>query len=107
MVKPGTTITCRVSYKPNGIKLYEEEQVDLRVEDGQSEYLNVSGTAVETKCETQPAQLNFGSLADSESVDMFLSINNVHAKSSAIFMIDPDTVPSCIKISKLKGKIYP
>ena len=34
MVKPGTSLTCKVSYKPNGIKLYEEEQVDLRVEDG-------------------------------------------------------------------------
>ena len=62
---------------------------------------------METKCETTPSHINFGALAVSESVDMFLNINNVHPKSSAIFMIDPESVPSCLKISKLRGKIYP
>ena len=38
---------------------------------------------------------------------MYLNIHNVHQKSSAIFMIDPDSIDPSMKISKLKGKIYP
>ena len=54
IVKPGTSLPVRIFFKPNGIKLYEEEVVDLRVEDGNNEYLSVTGTAVETKCEITP-----------------------------------------------------
>jgi hypothetical protein len=107
IVKPGTSLPVRVFFKPNGIKSLEDEILDLRVEDGNPEYLSVTGTTVETKCEITPNQLNFGAMAVGEEIEHVLTIHNVHAKNSAIFMIDPETVDPCLNINKFRGKIYP
>ena len=106
IVKPDSRMAVKVFYRPNGVKLFEEETMDLQIVDGDNEAIIVTGQALETSCDFDPKELNFGALAVSEPNEIALTILNNHPRSSAVFYIDESTIPGYLKLNKLRGKIF-
>lgn len=107
IIDPSSQLPVTVFYKPNGIKLYEEQVCDLRIHDGNNEVVQVTGSVNETRCEVEPRVLDFGALAVSEQAELTLSLTNVHQKNSSIYYIDENELPDYVTVSRDSGKIYP
>jgi hypothetical protein len=106
-VDPGLSKKVKVIFTPNGVKPVEEETLDLRIKYGNNKPLQVTGSAVDTKCDVSPTSLNFDHIAVGEPRKLEFHIKNTNTRNSAIFQIDPKSVLPHLKLHPMSGKIAP
>jgi hypothetical protein len=91
---------------PDGKKTYDSVFVDLLIEDGKDQVIEVVGKVSECVVSYGPKFLNFESLAVGEKKELVLTLNNDNQKSSGVYFIDKDSLPPYLKLSKYQAKIH-
>ena len=97
----------KLMYYPNGSKVIEEEKLDLRIKHGENKSIQVTGIAVNTNCDTNPAIINFGSIAVGEVVKSGFNLVNHNPRNAAVYHVDLSSLEPGLKVSPTVGKVPP
>ena len=107
VVTANDAISVQVIYTPSELKTYEEEMLEMKIEDGEPRQVRVTAFVNETKCEVNPPSVIFGCLCVAQKSSITVAIKNTNPKYSAIWMIDQSTLPKNLDINPKRGKINP
>lgn len=106
-VPANTTFNVNVIYRPLNNRAYEEETIDMQVEDGEPRTVKVTAFVNETRCDVSPPTLLFGCLSVAQKSTITMFIKNLNAKNSAIWQIDPSRLLPNLEIVPKKGRVLP
>lgn len=106
-VAPRSQKAVRITYKPSGTRLNEEEELIFKVLDGNHRSLFCRGTLSEVKCEFTQDHLDFGIMCVSEKKTVNTVLRNLLQKYFAVFEVDKSTLPAGMELAPMRDRIQP
>lgn len=98
-------LVVQVIYSPTETKTFDNTFVDLRIKDGRSQSLEITGRVSDTIV-TVSKLINFESMAVDEKKEKKMVLVNDNKKASAVYVINRAKLHPMIRLSKFEGKIH-